>query len=53
MQVDGSMTVRRGVEANDGISFRTFVEPWTRVRQFPQADVGETRKKMSPLRGLV
>ena len=27
MQVDGSITERRSVEAKDEISFRTFVEP--------------------------
>ena len=47
IMIDGSKTVRRGYEADDGISNRTSVEPYMRVRQFPQADVGVTRKKMS------
>lgn len=40
LQVGSNVIVCRDVEASDGVSIRTLVEPCIRVKRFPQADVG-------------
>ena len=49
LQVGSNMIVCRDVEASDGVSIRTLVEPCIRVKRFPQADVGvkHERKRCS------
>ena len=45
LQVGSNVIVCRDCEASDGVSIRTLVESCIRVKRFPQADVGVTRKK--------
>ena len=45
LQVGSNEIDCRDCEASDGVSIRTLVESCIRVKRFPQADVGVTRKK--------
>ena len=45
LQVGSNMIACRDCEASDGVSIRTLMESCIRVKRFPQADVGVTRKK--------